>query len=260
MNASPFQRVKEVYCKCRLEALVVLVVLVVAMVIGSHDVLPAPVGTSYWRIPDGYSLYGSSGPGMRSAVFLIYLGVTTALGIVLLTTMLSVRPEQREYVLRWLPLAGFLPGYFLVIGINRSLTMLMPNTVALLVLPAVFVATLLLLNPGRGALVVSMRPILTGVAQCAVVFVLSLILQVQVDNSGYILGDGTRIFLDFIQRGVGLAPDEYFPIFVQHYDEVMFLFPFLVPQQSGEGVIELFWLLYAFGVIGRIGDIKVPRV
>jgi len=148
-----------------------------------------------------------------------------------------------------MPLAGFVPGYLIVICINRLVTLTASNTASKAALPVVYLlAAAILMYLCRRLL---KRPrywvILGGMATWAILFAGFLVLQVQLDNSGHVIGDGIERFFPLLINGQGMAASDHFPLFLQHYDEVMFLFPFLDASDGNARFMELFWLLYAYG-------------
>ena len=209
----------------------------------------APVGSSYWPLPKGYGLYAHSRPGVQTATFFAYLIFSALLGTLLLVGVIRVRIPDLACVAHWIPLAAFMPGYLTIIGMNRLITFVLPNSASVTFLPLLYLALALWLAAAlRGSF--NARNVALfggGLLRLVVVFAVFLVLQVQTDDSAHVLGDGVNPFLDLISRGTGLGPGEFFPIFFQHYDEVMFLYPFIVPFGMADEVVELFWMLYAMG-------------
>lgn len=209
----------------------------------------APVGSSYWPLPKGYGLYAHSGPGVQTATFFAYLIFSALLGTLLLAGAIQVRATDLAFVVRWIPLAAFIPGYLTIIGINRLITFALPNVASAGILPLLYLAVALWLAAAlRGSFNArNVALIGSGLLRLVAVFAVFLVFQVQTDNSAHVFGDGAKPFLDLISRGTGLGPTEFFPIFFQHYDEIMFLYPFIVPFGMADEVVELFWMLYAMG-------------
>lgn len=208
----------------------------------------APVGSSYWPLPKGYGLYAHSGPGVQTATFFAYLIFSALLGTLLLAGVIRVRTSDLAFVAPWIPLAAFMPGYLTIIGMNRLVTFALPNTASMAFLPLLYLAVALWLAAAlRGSFNAQTVALIgSGLLRLAAVLALFLVFQVQADNSVHVFGDGAKFFLDLISRGTGLGLTEFFPIFFQHYDEIMFLYPFLVQFDMTE-VTELFWMLYAMG-------------
>ncbi|MCK9387285.1 MAG: hypothetical protein M0Q22_02675 [Sulfuritalea sp.] len=227
----------------------IAVATVVAFVAGSNSPPLATVGSSYWRLPDGYGLYALHGPGLRTAAFMAYLLFAALLGTLILAAFIEVESAALADTLRWLPLAGFIPGYFSVVAINRLVTFALPNLRAVVLLPLFYflVAMCLAIASRRSLTRSNAALVLDGMLRFAATFIIFLILQVQVGNGDHVLGDGVRPFLEMIRSGTGLGPEEYFPIFVQHYDETMFLYPFFAPSGMAGEIVELFWMLYSMG-------------
>lgn len=248
-------------CKCFCDAMYqacnrhwsVLIAVAVAtlgvFVAGSHSPSLAAVGSSYWRLPEGYGLYALHGPGLRTAAFMAYLLFAALLGTLILAAFIEVESAALADTLRWLPLAGFIPGYFAIVAINRLVTFALPNLRAVLLLPLFYflVAMCLAIASRRSLTRSNATLVLDGFLRSAAVFMIFLVLQVQIDNGVHVLGDGVRHFLEMIRSGTGLEPEEFFPIFVQHYDETMFLYPFFAPSGMAGEIVELFWMLYSMG-------------
>lgn len=209
----------------------------------------APVGSSYWKLPEGYGLYAQHGPGLRTVAFMAYLVFAAVLGTLILTTFLEVEGEALPDTIRWIPLAAFIPGYLAVVAINRVVTFALPNLTAVGLLPLVYFLLTMCLGIASRRLLTKKNASLAleGTVRCSAIFLVVLVLQVQTDNSEHVLGDGLKPFLEMIRNGTGLAPHEYFPALVQHYDETMFLYPFFAPSGMAGEIIELFWLMYSMG-------------
>lgn len=227
----------------------VAIAIIGSLVAGSDSSTLAPVGSSYWRLPEGYGLYALHGPGLRTAAFMAYLAFAALLGTLILIAFLTLESEADADALRWLPLAGFIPGYFAILAINRLVTFALPNLRAVLLLPLFYFFAALLLAIGSRHLLTKRNAalMLDGMARGVVIFIVFLVLQVQIDNGGHVLGDGVKPFLEMIRSGTGVGPYEFFPIFAQHYDETMFLYPFFAPYGMAGDVVELFWMLYGLG-------------
>lgn len=227
----------------------VAIAIVGALAMGRTPPSLAPVGSSYWQLPQGYVLYSLHGPGLQTAAFIAYLALASLLGTLVLIAIIEIESESLADALRWIPLAAFIPGYFAIVAINRLVTFALPNIDAVLLLPLAYLVVAVCLGfPSRHFLTMrNVRLILDGVPRCAAIFMVWLVLQVQTDNSEHILGDGLSRFLEMVRIGTGLGPNEFFPIFGQHYDEIMFLYPFFAPSGMSGEIVEFFWMLYSMG-------------
>jgi len=229
---------------------IVLVIVILAIASGADKGTLAPVGSSYWPIPKGIGLYLHHRPDMQSVLFLLYLATACVIGSLAMVVCFAVVDVDNSALPRLLlPLAGFIPGYLILICLNRMVTLFITNDTAKIILPLVYVATASVL--GRLGRLSVTRPSIRELFACIVLsvglFFVFLILQIQLDNSGHVIGDAVERSFPMLVHGFGLSPGEHFPIFLQHYDEMMFLFPLLGQDGRDARFVESFWLLYSLG-------------
>lgn len=155
---------------------------------------------------------------------IIYCTFTLWIGYSFLKSFLSF--EYRSLIL----LAAFMPGYFIVVAINRLVTIIFPNNIALPLLCLVYGAIIgygvfakckfALFSVGRVTLTHVIRTL------CALFNVLFIIVIFLIITSPLVTGDATSFYSDLIRNGAA-SSSRYFPVVGTHYDEILFLYPLI---------------------------------
>jgi len=160
-------------------------------------------------------------------------------------------------------LSGFVPGYLILIAVNRLVTFALPNGMAMVVLPILYLCVIFYCyrhrskgttqnNPLMGVFTIDKKTIavIPAAFTCIAIAIFFLISQAQTDNV-HIIGDGAIFFLDLIRSQSPFARSGHFPVITQHYDEIMFLYPIFqdnISEMYNIGnAINCYWILYAFG-------------
>jgi len=218
-----------------------------------------PVGNGYvhWKKPLGL-LQGNSSLLVLIET-LIYCCLALAVGCHVLLKFSNVPGQMfgRPFLL----LAGFMPGYLVLIAINRVVTFALPNRLALDMVYIIYLfitvyayahwRTIRRQNNERHSGRASPLNIAVACLIAAAIVGLFLINQAQTGGA-HVIGDGTVFFLDIIESQKGFGRAERFPVITQHYDEIMFLYPILQSNLAAisktiGNAINCYWILYAFG-------------
>lgn len=201
-------------------------------------------GTNYFVWHDHHTVYNPSSSFWLALPVLGYFVSAAVLGYKFCFSGFLTREQSEKYGFLLFPLA-FIPGYFITAAVNRLATLALVNAYALNVLAALYAGVFL-----WGAAAVLRRAKkshLAGAALVALLYAVFLVDGLQKGGS-HIVGDGGVFFLDLICGGDVFGGLRRFPLFSQHYDEIMFLYPLYPVLKSPFMNIYLpFLLLYAFG-------------
>jgi hypothetical protein len=159
----------------------------------------------------------------------------------------------------WLVVAGNVPGMLILIALARIVTLLVPGTIApMLLLLATFGAALFALLKTcdwrlRGT------PEASGWAQIwavAGVLLVTLVFTVHVDRA-HVVAEGSVWFITdmFLSKEHGIGTGGQWPLVSQHYDEAAFLYPVIYGLMKPGGdasatLTVLYWITLAFGRVG----------
>lgn len=151
-------------------------------------------------------------------------------------------------------LAGFFPGYLAVIALNRLVTLCVPMTMAPLVLCIAYVVVTIWLKRRR------VKPLTFtrwsyGDAVAALILCFSFVYGVQFGAGIHVTGDPSEEFVRFSKQLQ--APDASatrFPIFYQHHDELMHLFPLFFSKLTlaDNDYTFAYWVLMSFARAGGV--------
>jgi hypothetical protein len=193
----------------------------------------------------GHTIFSPAGSMSWALVMPAYLLSAAAAGYLLFFSWLLPRGAALRYGPLLAPLA-FIPGYFACAAANRLITLALPNFLAAPALAAAYALVLVL--GARRYLLDGGRFFTPAALAAAGLYAFYLVDGLQKGGS-HVVGDGAVFFLNLITSGQGFAPAAHFPLFSQHYDEIMFLYP-LYPLLRGAGKINIylpFLMLYAAG-------------
>lgn len=202
-----------------------------------------PLGRSYFDWAGGHTIFSPRSSAAAALLVLAYIISSAAAGYRLFFRGALPADCPKKYGLLLGPLA-FIPGYFVSVAVNRLVTLALPGFLAQPLLGAAY--ALLFALACRSVLRGSPRA-WTALAAAAV-YAFYLVDGLQ-KGSSHIMGDGAAYFLDLIASGGIFAPAARFPVFSQHYDEIMFLYPLhpLLRDGASLNLYLPFLMLYAAG-------------
>lgn len=199
----------------------------------------------------GYSYFGWTGSIYNvktSAVSALAIFLYICAGAIIGYKFFLSKIIQRDYAEKYTPLllaAGFVPGYFILIAVNRIVSLLFNNSFAQ---PALLGLYGLLFFYYVGSCKINISRII-GIAGVLILYFVFIVDQIQ-KNDAHIIGDGATFFLDIILKGDIFEGSKNFPLFSQHYDEIMFLYPIypvLKAESAQSNILIPYLLLYSFG-------------
>ncbi|HYX34681.1 MAG TPA: hypothetical protein VE954_16405 [Oligoflexus sp.] len=214
-----------------------------------YDLLSLKVPpSSYWDGPTITSLQQAYGPGVMVLALFIpcYL-----LGVRLLR---SFSPVADWDLIRHV--GALVPGYFICIALNRLITFLLPNEYAW---PAIIMlyAGVIIYSLYSKDLQVRWRP--KFVVSALIIVIVALVYQVQY-GTAHVVGDGNSYSFKLLEpkggEGSLFQSGVRFPVFGQHYDELMFLYPALYAArhvfEDSNYFAELLPFWWSFNAIMRL--------
>ena len=201
-------------------------------------------GANYFLWHDYHTVFNPRSSFWLALPVLGYIFSAAAIGYKLCFSGVLTKEQAGKYWFLLFPLA-FIPGYFISAAINRLVTLALVNSYAQVVIAVFYTGAFL-----WGAAAVYRRAEkrhLAGAALAALLYAVFLVDGLQKGGS-HIVGDGGAFFLDLISGGEIFGGLRRFPLFSQHYDEIMFLYP-LYPVLKSEymNIYLPFLMLYAFG-------------
>ena len=201
-------------------------------------------GANYFLWNDYHTVFNPRSSFWLSLPVLGYIISAAVIGYKLCFSGMLTKEQSDKYGFLLFPLA-FIPGYFITVAVNRLVTLALVNSYAQAVLAALYAGVFL-----WGAAAVIRRAEkrhLAGAALVVLLYAVFLVDGVQKGGS-HIVGDGGAFFLDLICNGYIFDGLRNFPMFSQHYDEIMFLYPlYPVLKNPAMNIYLPFLLLYAFG-------------
>ncbi|MBI4351715.1 MAG: hypothetical protein HY550_09765, partial [Elusimicrobia bacterium] len=201
-------------------------------------------GTNYFLWHDHHTIYNPSSSFWLALPVFGYIISAAVLGYKFCFSGFLTREQSEKYGFLLFPLA-FIPGYFISVAVNRLATLAFVNSYARPALAALYACVFLW--GIAAALRRANKSHLAGGAIVVLLYAVFLVDGLQKGGS-HIVGDGGVFFLDLISNGDVFAGLRRFPLFSQHYDEIMFLYPlYPVLKNPFVNIYLPFLLLYAFG-------------
>jgi hypothetical protein len=215
-----------------------------------------PIGSYWGGDPDKNPFLLKTFSVLTAFLSVTYMAVASLIGS---STLLSLFPRSRQLlVIFGLPsflLIGYPFGVLGIIAINRIVTLIAPNIIALkltitLLIFFSFVSFLVIKKSEKLLPFLATRIVSSWYFFVALVFLfIFLIFQLHFPDA-HILGDGARFTLKLIEKKEVLGINGRIPLIDQHYDELLFLYPLflkvnLTTSDTSE-ILQIFWFHYAF--------------
>lgn len=221
----------------------------------SHAVDPR---LSYWWGSEANNPYLIT--SISLTIFLLFLAYGFSTAQIGATIILMLFPSMRHFFRDYGPLISISSGYpfgiLVVTAINRIITLLFPNifalpiTVLLIGSATLFSYTYLKTIFTYRKLSSSKKWIKTFI-YCPLLFIIIFIFQLHTPDSrlpAHIIGDSALFTIKLSQSNI-VDLVENIPLFDQHYDELLFLYPFFSLIKVIPGgvtyIMELLWLHYS---------------
>jgi len=215
------------------------------------------VGRSYMNVSKRLTLLVSPDSQAIFVETIVYCLFATLVGYIFLrrfTPTLGKAACNRALLL----LAGFFPGYLILIPVNRIATLMLPNQWAFPLLLVIYLTVLelallhyLTARNRSCKQAASIRGLVATTLVAVAMLAFFIIFQMQTGNMYpvHIIGDAATFLLHLMETKHGFGAGEYFPMITRHYDEWLFLYPLVMlqPYASLDSHLEFYWVLYAFG-------------
>ena len=214
----------------------------------------APGDPATQMYADTFGMFGQMWAFFLALV--LYLFAVCSLGSWALEAVFGLKEESLDRFL-----LGFFPGYLMAAAINRVLTLGVPMDWGCGLICAFWGAAFLYFardmarKVRRGGAVFRV-PLPQALAFTGLVFVFLVMHILALNEKHFMVGHATTVFLALFTPGqpapipMGFhldGPMQSFPLFDQHYDEGVFLFPFMMLSKKMQVGLALWWIVNSFG-------------
>jgi hypothetical protein len=187
----------------------------------------------------------------------LYYITASLLGMIIMTKILMKRRVSVPVGLA----ASFLPGYLIVIGINRVLTIAFTHEYAPYIIVIFLCALAVILYiantnsvadylSGQSALTKSALVKNAGYSSLLMVLIFTaLIWRIQLHVHAF-CGDSTAFLTEYLAKELGqLNMNSHAPLFDLHYDEFIFNYPLIYISRLNVAPLLYFWIIAPVGLI-----------
>lgn len=211
-------------------------------------------GSSYWS---SESLFSQKNTIFFSLKYFLYIFLTIFSGKSIVDFFFGVELRKSHFLNKNLTnilkyALFFLPGYLVTVALSRICTILFKEPYAI---GFIFLGLLLLAIPSLTQL--SLKKIKSNMKN-SIIFILLIFvfLIIQVQSPGlHITGDAVGTILKELASAKVFSNGERLPLFAKHYDEFLYLYPFL------KGVLlekkDLFFLWWGIGALGKFSIFSI---